>query len=266
MTNLGNTTITTTLDTVNSNVGSFGSATAIPAITVNAKGLVTAVTTNNIATSFTLAADSGSNDTFNTGETLTFTGTSNEITTTVSNNAITFALPDDVTIGNDLTVTGDLTVNGDTVTLNTATLDVEDATIRVAKGATSLANTNGAGIEFGASSSKPTITWDNGNSRLSANKAFAASSFVGNLTGNVTGDLTGNATTATTLATARTISGVSFDGSANITLDTDDIGEGSSNLYHTTERVQDIVGAMFSSNTETGIAATLRIVTGKHHL
>jgi len=37
-----------TLATVNSNVGSYGSATAAPAITVNAKGLVTAVTTNTI--------------------------------------------------------------------------------------------------------------------------------------------------------------------------------------------------------------------------
>ena len=38
--------------------------------------------------------------------------------------------------------------------------------------------------------------------------------------------------------------------------DTDNLSEGSSNLYHTTERVQDIVGAMFSSNTETGITAS----------
>lgn len=37
-----------TLATVNSNVGSYGSATAAPAITVNAKGLVTAVSTNTI--------------------------------------------------------------------------------------------------------------------------------------------------------------------------------------------------------------------------
>jgi hypothetical protein len=37
-----------TLATVNSNVGSFGSATAAPAVTVNAKGLVTAVTTNTV--------------------------------------------------------------------------------------------------------------------------------------------------------------------------------------------------------------------------
>jgi hypothetical protein len=37
-----------TLATVNSNVGSFGSASSIPAITVNAKGQVTAVSTNSI--------------------------------------------------------------------------------------------------------------------------------------------------------------------------------------------------------------------------
>lgn len=37
-----------TLATVNSDVGSFGSATAAPAVTVNAKGLVTAVSTNTI--------------------------------------------------------------------------------------------------------------------------------------------------------------------------------------------------------------------------
>ena len=178
MTNLGNTTITVALDTVNSNVGSFGTATAIPAITVNAKGLVTAVSTNAIATSFTLAADSGSNDTFNTGETLTFSGTSNEVTTAVSNNEITIGLPDDVTIGGALTVTGDFTVNGTTTTLNTATLDVEDLTIRVGKNATTLSATNGAGIEFGASSGKPTITWDNSNSRLTSNKTFHAASLM----------------------------------------------------------------------------------------
>jgi len=40
----------------------------------------------------------------------------------------------------------------------------------------------------------------------------------GDLTGNVTGDLTGNADTATSLATSRTIGGVSFDGTADITV------------------------------------------------
>ena len=41
--------VATTLATVNSNVGAFGSAAAIPTITVNAKGLVTAVSTNAIS-------------------------------------------------------------------------------------------------------------------------------------------------------------------------------------------------------------------------
>ena len=49
-------------------------------------------------------------------------------------------------------------------------------------------------------------------------KVTATGGFAGNLVGNVTGDLTGNAATATKLATARTINGVAFDGSANITI------------------------------------------------
>lgn len=74
MTNLGNTTISVTLDTVNPNVGTFGSATSIPIITANEKGLVTSVDTAAISTSFTLAADTGTPDVFNNGETLSIVG------------------------------------------------------------------------------------------------------------------------------------------------------------------------------------------------
>ena len=60
-------------------------------------------------------------------------------------------------------------------------------------------------------------------------------------------DTSGNSATATALETARTIHGVSFDGSANIDL---------------SEVVQDTVGAMFSSNTETGITVTYQDADG----
>ena len=56
--------------------------------------------------------------------------------------------------------------------------------------------------------------------------------------GTLNQDTTGS---AGALTTARTIHGVSFDGSANIDL---------------SETIQDTVGAMFSGNTETGVSAT----------
>ena len=49
-------------------------------------------------------------------------------------------------------------------------------------------------------------------------KGTLISNLEGTVTGNVTGSVTGNASSATTLATSRTIGGVSFDGSADITL------------------------------------------------
>lgn len=59
----------------------------------------------------------------------------------------------------------------------------------------------------------------------------------GNFTaGTITAALTGNAASATILQTARTINGVSFNGSANISFTTDSVAEGSTNLYFTTSR------------------------------
>jgi hypothetical protein len=48
--------------------------------------------------------------------------------------------------------------------------------------------------------------------------SVTSTSFNGPLTGSVTGSVTGNASSASTLQTARTINGVSFNGSANITV------------------------------------------------
>ena len=113
---------------------------------------------------------------------------------------------------------------------------------------------------------------------LSAGTGIAYNSSTGVISASGSADTTGNGATATALETARTIHGVSFDGTANIDL-TEVIqdtvgslisGSGSTTVTYndsagtlvvsstgkTTEEIQDIAGAMFSSNTETGITAT----------
>ena len=53
-----------TLATVNSNVGSFGDGGSIPTITVNAKGLITGVTTTAVVTGTTISDDTSTDSTF----------------------------------------------------------------------------------------------------------------------------------------------------------------------------------------------------------
>jgi len=72
--------------------------------------------------SFNITADSGTTDTFNTGETLTFAGTASEIETTVTDNQIQIGLPDNVVVGGGLTATT-FTLAGVAVT---AILDEDD--------------------------------------------------------------------------------------------------------------------------------------------
>ena len=115
-------------------------------------------------------------------------------------------------------------------------------------------------------------------SLFSGGTGISYNSSTGQISATGSADTTGNAGTATALETARTIHGVSFDGTANIDL-TEPVqdtvngllvaGTNMSLSYNdsantltisssgkTQEEVEDIVGAMFSSNTETGITVT----------
>jgi hypothetical protein len=156
---------TQTIDLADTGVtaASYGSSTAIPVITVNAQGQITAASTAAISTDLTIAADSGSNDVVSIGsDTLTFAGTANEVETTVTNNQIQIGLPDDVTIGNNLTVTGNLTVSGTTTTVNTETINLADNIITLNSNETGTPSEN-AGIEVErGTSTNVDLRWNEG--------------------------------------------------------------------------------------------------------
>ena len=242
----------------------------------------------------------------------TIAGTTNEIEVSGSGSetaAVTIGLPDNVTIA------GNLTVNGTTTTVNSDTLAVTDPLIKLAKansGADSLdigfyglydttgsqdlyaglfrdANDSGKFKLFKDLQVEPTTTVNTSGTGYAGGTLVAT--FEGNITGNVTGQVStlsnhdtdnlseGSSNLYFTNARARSAISASGDISYNsstgvisftqstapvtsvnsatgaVVLDTDDIAEGS-NLYMTTERVQDIAGGMVTGNTETGITVT----------
>ena len=128
-----------------------------------------------VVSSFTISADTGTNDTVNTGETLNFAGTTNEIETAVTNNQIQIGLPDNVTISGNLTINGDFLVEGSETIINTQRLDVED--IKIGIGSTSTpsdATANGGGIELYGTSNY-SILWQNDTDSWEVNQNFSPS-------------------------------------------------------------------------------------------
>jgi hypothetical protein len=183
MTNLGNTTIAVTLDTVNSNVGTFGSSSAVPVVTVNAKGLVTSVSTAGISTSFTIAADSGTPDVFNNGETLSIVG-GEGIDTTVSSatNTITISAENasDTNKGvatfnaaNFATTSGDVTIKDAGVTnakLVNSSVTIGSSTVALGATITSLSGLTEVQVDnININGNTLTATDVNGNVVLSPN-------------------------------------------------------------------------------------------------
>lgn len=119
----------TSTDMTATNSGVYGSATAIPVITVDRQGRLTAATTASITTTLTIDDASSTQDVSLATDDLQFLSASaNEITTAVTKDGtdvkVTIGLPDDVTIGQDLTVTRHLDVDG---TANLDAVDIDGA-------------------------------------------------------------------------------------------------------------------------------------------
>jgi len=177
--------------------------------------------------------------------------------------------------GVNLTLSGDLTVNGTTTTLSTTNTVISDNLIELNNGAGSNANDSGIVIERGSTGDNAFMGWDESADKFVFGTTTATGASTGDLTissGTVVantfeGALSGNATTASAWETARTLSlagdasgSASVDGSGNVSL-TVTVADDShnhvvGNIDGIEEYIQDVTGAMFSSNTESGISVT----------
>jgi len=175
-------TITINLDNTAVSAATYGSATAIPEITVDAQGRITGVTNRNISTELTVDGDTGSAATSLAADDLQFLGTTNEIETVVSKVGtdvkVTIGLPTNVTIA------GDLTVTGKTVTTNVETVSTSNGVVFEG----SAANNNEVTLLAGTVTADRTITLPDatGTVQLVGTSTFAATlSATGTVTHNL---------------------------------------------------------------------------------
>jgi hypothetical protein len=240
-------TIALNLDNTTVSAGSYGSATEIPTFTVDAQGRLTAAGTANISTSFSIADDTSSTITLNTGSTLKITGGTG-ITSSVSGQTVTLDIDNTVA-----TLTGSQTLTNKTLTTpiissisNTGTLTLPTSTDTLVGRATSDTLTNksislstntitGTSAELATAISDETGT----GSLVFANTPTLVTPNIGAATGsslnltNINLESNGNATIAGVLAAngGITVDSTNFivDGStgAITTLSTLDLGHAS---------------------------------------
>jgi hypothetical protein len=176
-------TIAATLAASGVTAGTYGSGSAIPTITVDAKGRVTAVTTTATSSVLSIAGDTGTDDLTVGTDTFTFTGGTG-VDSTVSNNEVTFAIGQAVGTGDSVTfadVTADLA--GDVTSTGTSTFTTVDINGGAIDG-TAIGGTTAAAGSF-------TTLGSSGNLSVGGDAT-------------ITGNLTVNGTT-TTVATTNTV-------------------------------------------------------------
>lgn len=163
---------------------------ALPAADGSIGDILTTDGSGNLAfaapasSSITLAADSGANDTYNTGETLTFTG-GEGIDTSVSNNEITITAE----LATE-TNAGVATFDGTDFTVTSGDVTINEERVQDIAGAMVSSNS-----EDGIA-----VTYDDTNGKLDFNVADFTITLGGDLSGNVTITDLGNATLTATIA------------------------------------------------------------------
>lgn len=121
-------TLTVNLDNTGVIAGTYGSATEIPVLTINAQGQITLANTAAVATTLSIAGDSGADSVDLITDTLTFTGNTG-LTSSVANNQVIFTL-DDTTVAAgsygaaDSVATFTVDAQGRLTFANTVTIDI----------------------------------------------------------------------------------------------------------------------------------------------
>lgn len=126
-------------------------------VTVNTASNSAAISGNLSLNVYRVSANGGYGS---NGQALTTNGTSVYWSTIVGTNTdAQYTWSNVHTFSNNVVIQGNLTVSGTTTTINTATLDVKDLNITVAKGSSNGSVANGAGLTVDGAAA--TWVWDN---------------------------------------------------------------------------------------------------------